>query len=91
MKKLLKKSSKNLEKNSSKFVKEFIKVIEKMIKIFEKNHQKNLPGLAKKIFFSNQTKNKCKLIFNQNKKKIIFFWDLKKFIKNRKSQDWSPR
>jgi phage regulator Rha-like protein len=54
------------------------KIIKKLLKITKKNHQKNLPGLAKKIFFSNQTKNKCKLIFNQNKKKIIFFWDLVK-------------
>ncbi len=64
----------------------------KIIDKSPKKLKKNLPGLAKKYFFSNQTKNKYKLIFNQNKKKIFFFGlGEKKFIKNRKSQDWSPR
>ena len=47
--------------------------------------QKNAPKKFKNSFqvwqkkiFSNQIKNKYKLIFNQNKKKNFFFWDLVK-------------
>jgi hypothetical protein len=61
-----------------------------LVKIIEKS-PKNPSRAGKKIFFSNQTKNQCKLIFNQNKKKNFFLGlGEKKFIKNRKSQDWSP-
>ncbi len=73
----LKKNHQKLFLNSLKFLK---KIIKKNFKIIEKSPIKyieNPSRAVKKNFFSNQTKNKYKLIFNQNKKKIIFFWDLK--------------
>ena len=87
-----------LKKNHQKFLKKLLKKIiknfwKKSSKIFAKspkNSSKNNSRPGKKIFFSNQTKNKYKLIFNQNKKKIFFLGlGEKKFIKKRKSQDWS--
>jgi hypothetical protein len=76
--KLLKNSSKLFEKN-----------LQKLLKNYQKNSAKKPSRAGKKIFFSKQTKNNCKLIFNQNKKKKFFFLGLgeKKFIKNPKSQN----
>ncbi len=46
---------------------------QKLMKNHQKNSSKNPSRAGKKIYFFKQTKNKYKLIFNHNKKKIIFF------------------
>ena len=79
---MLKKFIKNYRKN--------LEIFQKFFSIKIKKKKKNLKNLQKKtkkipiktfegwqkFFFSNQIKNKYKLIFNQNKKKKFFFWDL---------------
>jgi hypothetical protein len=85
-----------LKKNIQKFIKKIIKnSLKKSSKILEKhqkNQQKILPGLAKKYFFPIKIKISAKL-FSIKIKRKIFFLGLgeKKHVKNRKSQDWSPR
>ncbi len=65
------------KKNSLKFLKKLSKIFKKSSKIYEKTPKKTSRS-GKNFFFSNQIKNKYKLIFNQNKKKNFFFWDLVK-------------
>jgi hypothetical protein len=52
-----------------KIIKKNLKIIEKIIKKI----QKKPPRAGKKIFISNQFKNKYKLTFDENKKKLFFF------------------
>ncbi len=66
----MKKFIKNYWKNLSK-------IIEKIIEKNTENSSKKPFRAGKKIIFSNRTKNKYKLIFNQNKKKNLFFLGLK--------------
>jgi hypothetical protein len=67
-----------MQKNLKIYLKFFsikIKKKKKFPKTCKKRHQKNskIPSRSvKKIFFSNQIKNKYKLIFNKNKKKKFF-------------------
>jgi hypothetical protein len=91
LKNLKKNLSKIIKKIHQKLIKRFIKKSpKKLVKIIEKS-PKNPYRSGKKIFFPIKLKISANL-FSIKIKKKIFFLGLgeKKFIKNQKSQDWSP-